>query len=280
MNKAPRLSKSGIEYLTHSWGIWSGCNNWQNGVCGGFNCWAKSLATRFKQIYPNGFEPTFYPEALDSPKYLKKPSRIAVGWVGDVIGYASPAVRIAICDAIKQSPLHKFLFLTKNPERLKEWEFPENCWVGVTATSLYELIEAHNWLISVHARVKYISFEPLLSWGDCEERHACKLEYIFKSFGEYPHNVIDWVIIGAQTKPYKPPKIEWVQEIVEACDKTGVKVFLKDNLKPLLQQNKHNLYSFPKWAGTQFAVTGDYSLAPVNPHPNEAMRKLRQEIPQ
>jgi len=45
---------------------------------------------------------------------------------------------------------------------------------------------------------------------------------------------INWLIIGAQTKPYKPPEISWAQEIVEAADKAGVKVFLKDNLKPLL----------------------------------------------
>ena len=45
---------------------------------------------------------------------------------------------------------------------------------------------------------------------------------------------ISWVILGSQTKPYKPPKIEWVQEIVEACDKAGIPVFLKNNLKSLL----------------------------------------------
>lgn len=44
---------------------------------------------------------------------------------------------------------------------------------------------------------------------------------------------ISWVIIGAQTKPYKPPKIEWVREITEACDKAGTLVFHKDNLKPI-----------------------------------------------
>ena len=44
-----------------------------------------------------------------------------------------------------------------------------------------------------------------------------------------------WVIIGSQTRPYKPPKIEWVREIVEACDKARIPVFLKDNLKPLIK---------------------------------------------
>ena len=47
---------------------------------------------------------------------------------------------------------------------------------------------------------------------------------------------ISWVIIGSQTKPYRPPTIEAVQEIVEAADKAGIPVFLKDNLNPLFAE--------------------------------------------
>ena len=42
---------------------------------------------------------------------------------------------------------------------------------------------------------------------------------------------IQRVIIGAQTRPTIMPRIEWVQEIVQACDKAGIPVFLKDNLR-------------------------------------------------
>lgn len=45
---------------------------------------------------------------------------------------------------------------------------------------------------------------------------------------------ISWVVIGSQTKPYRPPTIEAVQKIVQACDKAGIPVFLKNNLRPLL----------------------------------------------
>ena len=45
---------------------------------------------------------------------------------------------------------------------------------------------------------------------------------------------ISWVIIGSQTKPYKPPKGLWVDEITEACKKASIPYFLKDNLRPLL----------------------------------------------
>lgn len=49
---------------------------------------------------------------------------------------------------------------------------------------------------------------------------------------------ITFVIIGQQTPIRKAtmPKLEWVREIVEACDKAGVPVFLKDNLIPILPE--------------------------------------------
>ena len=69
----------------------------------------------------------------------------------------------------------------------------------------------------IQAKVTYISFEPLL-------------EHIPVIGQDFQFHRPDWVIIGAQTRPYKPPKIEWVREIVEAADKAGVPVFIKNNL--------------------------------------------------
>ena len=56
---------------------------------------------------------------------------------------------------------------------------------------------------------------------------------------------ISWVILGSQTNPYKPPKIEWVKEIVEAADAAGIPVFIKDNLYDLMMERPaedHDLY--------------------------------------
>jgi len=43
----------------------------------------------------------------------------------------------------------------------------------------------------------------------------------------------DLWLAGHGNKITAQPKIEWVKEIVEAADKAGVPVFLKDNLDPL-----------------------------------------------
>ena len=239
MNKTPRLSKSGIEYLDYVWNFYSGCLHKKMGICPVDNCWAEGIVNRFGDHYPNGFEPTYYPEAFLSPLYLKKPSIIGCAFMGDLFGdWVDPdkkfhstmpsgkasitmSLRGWIFTTIKQCPQHTFLFLTKNPKQLVNWgNFPDNCWVGVSATAPSQYIAALAGLSEVKCGKKFISFEPLLYQV---------------MMGEGLKNV-DWVIIGLQT-PFSPktaPKIEWITEIVEACDKVKVPVFLKNNLYPLL----------------------------------------------
>jgi len=69
---------------------------------------------------------------------------------------------------------------------------------------------------------------------------------------------INWVIIGAQTKPTVMPKKIWIDEITEACKKANIPYFLKNNLRTLVLQ-----------AAYRGEVGDDYVLE----------GKLRQEIP-
>ncbi len=139
--------------------------------------------------------------------------------MSDLFGIGIPEVWIRqILDAIRINSVDRFYLLTKQPQNLPQWEFPDNCWVGVSATNQKMLFNGLSQFLQVEASVKYISFEPLQS-AMPELTAYCLIQAGIK-----------WVIIGSQTKPYKPPKIEWVQEIVRAADKAGVKVFLKYNL--------------------------------------------------
>ncbi len=249
MTKTPRQSKSGIEYVLnkdgttgYSWGVFSGCWNWKerNGypllsspICPVPNCWARNQTQRFKKIYPYGFEPHIYPEALLSPLHIKKPSTFAVGWTGDLVGYADPnmvipvdylAAKVGVATAcfqdalfgiIRQCPQHRFLFLTKNPERLPLWSpFPSNCEVGFSACNQEQFDKGITYLKQTVAKVKFISFEPLLG-GIFLSRKPMEISFI---------------VIGAQTRPTVLPRIEWVRDIVEACDRIGIPVWLKNNL--------------------------------------------------
>ncbi|MCK5235911.1 MAG: DUF5131 family protein [Deltaproteobacteria bacterium] len=241
MNKLIRLSPTGIEYGDYAWNFASGCGNQVDGKCrsGGFRCWAYSISQRFGGHYPNGFEPTIYPEAFYSPLYLKKPSRILCAFMGDLFwdcpefdpvegqgqygedehGFFTLMGRLY--DTIEKCPQHTFLFLTKQPQKLPQWSpFPDNCSVGVTATDDSTMINAIKYLKGIVAGVKYINLEPYLQYIN-----SYWMDVMLKDAG------IKQLIIGAQTRPAIMPEIEWVREIIEVADKAGVPVFLKNNLR-------------------------------------------------
>jgi len=283
MNKQ---GKHGIEWTDYTLNQMTGCLN------GCEYCYARRIATRFNKRYlsnpnvaapfsggsytANALEDPFWPRIWDDRfnplKGYPNGTKIFLDDMSDWMGPWIPDEwKIRTLDFIKAHPQYIFQTLTKQPQNLPKWSpFPKNCHVGVTATNWLKFSDALGYLAAIEAKVKYLSFEPLLG--------EIKFDMLQKML--FPR-VINWLIIGLQT-PYSPktaPKIEHVREIVEAADKAGIPIFLKNNLQPLLQQNNHNIYSFPEWAGKQFAITGDHSLAPCGPHANEPMRQLRQEWP-
>lgn len=240
----------------YTWNPITGCLNHVNGLCkgGGFPCYAYRLANgRLRQKYlantniarsgypipkrldelpmdeDDPFYPRFWPERI--ARYFdghKKPRGVFVCDMGELFGDWIPKQwQEMIFTTIKAFPQDRFYLLTKQPQNLIKWNpFPDNCWVGGTATSTKMMVEALNQIYDVKAKVIFLSLEPLLEWHVESWIMANNLK----------SQQINWLIIGAQTKPYKPPKIEWVREIVEAADKAGVPVFLKDNLKPMLPE--------------------------------------------
>ena len=171
---------------------------------------------------------------------LKQPSRIFVGSTIELFHADTIQHLPRIIGQVEQYPQHTFLFLTKCPQNLpRQW--PDNCWVGVTATNYDMFVDACGYLCSIKAKggakVTFVSLEPILSWEDTDQ---------FCQFW-FQHGGIDLLIIGQQTPVSKKtePKIEDLKEIVEAADRAGVKIFLKDNLKPLVN-DPMNKWAFPK----------------------------------
>ena len=216
------MNKTAIEWCDYTWNPVTGClNNCEY-------CYARRIANRFQgtKAWPYGFEPTLHIGRFDEPGKLKKPSRIFVCSMGELFGSWLDRAQLptpipAILDVVKTNPQHTFQFLTKCPENLAKWNpWPDNTWVGVTATNTYQFLEAIYGLTMVEAKIRFISFEPL---------H----EYIPVA-GVI--NFLDEVIIGAETgnRKGKPPleKVhECAREIIKAADSVGVPVFLKDNLQ-------------------------------------------------
>jgi len=184
-------------------------------------CYARAMYKRFKWNPIIRYDDWVWHEG----GYIPKGSKVFVGSTIELFGdWVKPEWLEIIFSYCKSCPSHTFIFLTKQPQNLiKLSPFPDNCWVGVTATDSLALSKAIYWLSKVEAKVKYISAEPLLNGYPIDGLSTA----LFKTGG------INWIIIGQQTPISKKttPKIEWIKEIVEAADKAGIPVFLKNNLR-------------------------------------------------
>ena len=225
------------------------------GLCQG-GCWycyysgKRGIAHRFKQ------DPELRLDLSVFDRLPKAPRKIFLCSTNDYWGGWIPAEwREAIRQKTQEYPQHTFQVLTKQYQNLvKDSPYPSNWWVGITATNTKMFHNACYYLASIEASIKYLSLEPFLEWEDDGYQG-----------GRMVAAGIKLVIIGRLTgygHKYDP-KLEWVEEIVRAADRAGVKVFLKDNLKPLLRNSEGWT---PAWAVSAR-------------EPDGSKEYLRQEMP-
>jgi len=207
------MNKTAIEYADYTWNPVVGCER------GCAYCYARRFAERGLGeygLYEKGqrFQPRFFPERLLEPTERLKPAHIFVCSMGELFGPWVPAEwQERVLSAARQTPWHTFMFLTKYPENLPQFNpWPDNCWVGATATTSAEAERALSYLADVDAAIRYISFEPL------HDEIVLDME------------ILDWGIIGQQTNPDLPPLSGWVYGLIDCLDRAKAKVFLKDNL--------------------------------------------------
>ena len=164
------------------------------------------------------FLPTWLPENFKK-SFPKEPSRIFVNSMSEIYFWEKEWMN-AVLEKIKKYPQHTFMFLTKFPQVYKNYNFPKNCWLGITITDTTnaDCFKCQSFHRYVKNNIKFISFEPLLKFDTCKFAIHC--------MSPPP----DWIIVGAQTNPYKPPKREWVEGIIKSAKKLNVPIFLKDNL--------------------------------------------------
>lgn len=182
------------------------------------------ICVRGQGSYPYGFMPTFHRYRLDEPSQWTKPRTIFVCSMADLFGEWVPDKWIEeVFEACGKAPQHRYLFLTKNPDRYCELansgKLPKlnNFWYGTTVTNkdskFFGGSIQHNTFISV---------EPLLS----------SLNAGIGSF-----SWAKWIIIGAETGKRRNkivPEKDWIDNICEAANLTRAKIFMKDSLIPIV----------------------------------------------
>lgn len=166
------------------------------------------------EIYPYGYDPTFYPHRLSEPLKVKKPSKIFAVDAGDMFGNWVPEEWIEkILTVVKRCSWHTFQFLTKNPERLIKYDFPDNAWVGTSISTDKDRKKADT-IKKAKTVVKFLSIEPLLG----------PVRFDMKG--------IDWIIIGAQTgnNSVKPDR-KWIDKLVKQARDLNIPLFFKENIR-------------------------------------------------
>ena len=179
------MKKTTIDWCSYTWNPVIGCK---------YNCFY-CYAIRQTKRWGQKFIPHWSYGQARKPYKINEPSKIFVCSYGELFGDWVPKEWIEkVLQVVKDNPQHTFQFLTKNPKRYSEFEFPKNCWLGTTID--YPNQERIDWL-KKKSNYKFISFEPLL--GDMSGLDL---------------SGIDLAIVGAMTgaKAIKPKK-KWIESI-------------------------------------------------------------------
>ncbi len=196
------------------------------------------------QPYPYDFEPTFHRYKLDDPQHWKRPRTIFVCSMADLFGDWVPDEWIKdVFDACRKAPWHRYLFLTKNPDRYDMLEdagmitpADKNFWLGSTVTDMNR--DRLHWNRSLNT---FMSCEPMLApWNPAGKPNE-----------KYRGGLPKWVIFGAETGNRKGkviPKKEWLDNAVQMCRNMGAAVFMKESLREIMGNDF--IQEFP-WGGSE-----------------------------
>ena len=180
-------------------------------------CYARRMYKRFKWNPRIEWDE----QCLLDLRKIKEPSRIFVGSTMELFGdWVFGSALSIIFQYVRNYPEHIFIFLTKKPENLP-LEWPDNCWVGVSVTGNGDMTLALTNLANIKATVRFLSIEPLLGQIGMDDHMSMK-------------GIVDWVILGEQTRPTVHPHKEWCSEIINASDKASIPVFIKEPLASYL----------------------------------------------
>ena len=253
-NKDGSIKSRGIQWTDATWNPIAGCPHqcrWAMPDGQEAVCYAEDIAHGIaKSAYPDGFSAHYWkPQHLGSPKKVKEPLKIFVGSMSDIFSHRVPSEQIEqVLQVARDCPQHIFQFLTKNPVRSKDFDMPDNVWLGASmppdhmwgnplnmTQKIKMLVKSLQSLREANASVKWMSFEPL-SW------HIRPYIDEWIMFG-----TLDWAVIGAASRGsvYYPPSEHDFLSLQQLLTHYRVPVFYKGNLSSLPAAQDNWLEQFP-----------------------------------
>lgn len=207
--------RSKIEWTEYTWNPVTGCSKISPGCA---HCYAERMARRLQGMghpnYRNGFKVTVHEHLLELPLRWKTPRMVFVNSMSDLFHPEVPeSFILKVFEVMRSASWHIFQVLTKRSERLLQMDslidWPQNVWMGVTVENQDYIFRAEH-LVQTHARLKFLSLEPLLG-----------------PIHGLPQG-IDWIIVGGESGPgARPLKEEWVIEIRDYCISANIPFFFK-----------------------------------------------------
>ncbi len=211
------MAQSSIEWTEMTWNPTTGCSKISQGCK---FCYAEIMTRRLKAMGQNKYNKGFkvvveHPHTLNEPYKWKGNKTVFVNSMSDLFHEdVSTEFILKVFEVMNDNPHHNFQVLTKRSERLKNIShllpWTDNIWMGVSVENSDVKFRIND-LQKTSAKVKFLSLEPLI--GPLK-RLSLK--------------GIDWVIVGGESgfQP-RPMNEEWVQNILNQCQKKGVAFFFK-----------------------------------------------------
>jgi protein gp37 len=221
------MAETSIEWTDATWNPVAGCTVISPGCT---NCYAMRMAARLEAMGVSKYagltrrsgaravwtgKIRLDRNALQVPLNWKKPRMVFVNSMSDLFHEQVPLPFIEdVWNTMRLAERHTFQILTKRPDRMAEasQRLPllPNVWLG-TSVEDSKHIHRLDELRRVRAKVRFVSFEPLLS-----------------SVAEASLEGVHWAIVGGESGPRaRPMRREWVNEIRDACRESDTAFFFK-----------------------------------------------------
>ncbi len=129
----------------------------------------------------------------------------------------------AVLNQAKINPQWNFLFLTKFPVRMAEFEYPDNAWLGTTVDYQWTVERAEK----AFKKLKQSGYKGI-TWLSCEPMME---KLTFNSL-----DLFNWVVMGgssksSQTSQFKPP-LDWFAHLYMQARISKCLIYQKTNLMP------------------------------------------------
>lgn len=213
--------ESPIEWCRYTWNPWQGCHKITDGC---------KFCYMFRDKNQYGQNPhkvvRSKPPTFNKPLKWKEPSLVFTCSWSDFFIEEADEWRDEAWEVIRNTPHLTYQVLTKRPERIQD-NLPEdwgdgypNVWLGVSVENNASRHRIKT-LSEVPAKLRFISFEPLLENLDLED------------YMRILTDDIAWSIVGAESGNdngqyrYRPCELEWLEHLVEVGKETQTATFVK-----------------------------------------------------